>query len=68
MNYELLTYQTTTHRQELLHAAEQRRLLAHISEQHTPALQHTIALCGVMLIKIGMKLKEAELYKEQQAI
>jgi hypothetical protein len=68
MNSELLTYEITTHNRELQHEAEQRRLLAHLPAQRNAAVRHTIALCGVMLVRVGMKLKQAEMYGEPQTI
>ena len=65
---ELLTHETTMHCRELQHEAEQQRLLAHLQVQHNSAVRHTIALCGVMLVNVGMKLKQAERRGEPQAI
>ncbi len=46
----------------------QQRLLAHLPVQRTSPVRHIIALCGVMLVRVGMKLKQAEMYGEQRAI
>ena len=68
MNTELLTYEATMRHRELRHALEQQRLLAHLPSKRNNAARHTIALCGIMLIRVGMKLKQAELYGEPRAI
>jgi hypothetical protein len=68
MNRELLTYEANMRYLELLHEAEQRRLLAHLPVQRNSAVRHTVALCGVMLVRVGMKLKQAEMYGEPRAI
>jgi hypothetical protein len=68
MNRELLTYEANMHYQELRHEAEQQRLLAHLPVQRNSVVRHTIALCGVMLVRAGMKLKQAEMYGEPGAI
>jgi hypothetical protein len=47
------------HRQELLHEAEQRRLVAHIPHRSNMA-RHTIARLGAFLITVGMWLKQVE--------
>jgi len=65
---ELLMHETTMHYRELQHEAEQQRLLAHLPVRHNSAVRHTIALCGVMLVNVGMKLKQAELHGEPQAL
>jgi len=68
MNLDLLTYDTNIRYQELRHEAEQQRLLAHLPVQRNSPVRHTIALCGVMLVRVGMKLKQAEMYGEPRAI
>ncbi len=68
MNLDLLTYDVNIRHQELRHEAEQQRLLAHLPVQRTSPVRHIIALCGVMLVRVGMKLKQAEMYGEQRAI
>ena len=47
------------HRQELLHEAEQRRLVAHIPHRSNMA-RHTIARLGAFLITVGMWLERIE--------
>ncbi len=47
------------HRQEMLHEAEQRRLVAHIPHRSNMA-RHTIARLGAFLITVGMWLKQVE--------
>ena len=47
------------HRRDLLHEREQVRLVGHAFPHHN-AGRHTIAQLGVLLIKVGMKLKQVE--------
>ena len=47
------------HRQEMLHEAEQRRLIAHMPHRRNTA-RHTIARLGTFLIAMGMWLKQVE--------
>jgi|GraSoiStandDraft_8_1057269.scaffolds.fasta_scaffold114578_3 hypothetical protein len=47
------------HRQEMLHEAEQRRLVAHIPHRSNMA-RHTIARLGAFLITVGMWLEQVE--------
>jgi hypothetical protein len=68
VNYELLTHKMATHRQDLQREAEQQRLLAHHPAQHTPTVRRAIAQCGVLLIRIGMKLKQVEMHGKPQTI
>lgn len=68
MNYELLTYTITTHRRELQQEAEQQRLLAHLSYQHNSTVRRAIGQCGVILVRVGMKLKQVEMHGKPQTI
>jgi hypothetical protein len=68
MNSELLIYEMTMRHRELQHEAEQQRLLVCLPTKRHAAVRHTIALCGVMLVRVGMKLKQAEIYGEPRAI
>jgi len=68
VNYELLTHTITTHRRELQQEAEQRRLLAHLSSRHNFTVRRAIGQCGVILVKVGMKLKQVEMHGKPQMI
>ncbi|HLZ57826.1 MAG TPA: hypothetical protein VKR06_12830 [Ktedonosporobacter sp.] len=51
--------------QELVREAEHYRLAAQLP--HHNATRHAIAQFGVLLVKIGMRLKQVELHSELQA-
>jgi hypothetical protein len=68
VNYELLTHTITVHRRELQQEAEQQRLLAHLPRQHNFTMRRAIGQCGVILVRVGMKLKQVEMHGKPQTI
>jgi hypothetical protein len=68
VNYELLTYTITARRRELQQEAEQQRLLAHLSSRHNSTVRRAIGQCGVILVRVGMKLKQVEMHGKPQTI
>ncbi|GHO92992.1 hypothetical protein KSF_030400 [Reticulibacter mediterranei] len=68
MNYELLTYTIMAHQRELQQEVEQQRLLARFPGQSNSTVRHAIGQCGVILIRVGMKLKQVEMHGKPQTI
>ena len=54
------------HRQELLHEAEQRRLVAHLPQRSSIG-RHAIACFGAFLVTVGMWLERAEQHEADLA-
>lgn len=68
MNYELLTQRIAMHRRELQQEVEQQRLLAHLPGRNNFTVRRAIGQCGVVLVRIGMKLKQVEMHGKPQTI
>ena len=58
----------TVHHQQLLREIEQQRLAAHYLRLQTPPWRHSLAMCGVVLVKFGMRLKQLEAHTQPQAV
>jgi hypothetical protein len=56
------------HHKELLRQAERDRLATIYLRHHTHPLRHSLAMCGVVLVKVGMSLKQLEARSEPQAV
>lgn len=59
MNFYMQEHMAAEHRQEVQHEMEQQRL-ASLSPQHARPIRHSIALFGVLLIKLGTRLKQVD--------
>lgn len=63
-NYYLQEKLAERHRQELLHEAEQRRLIAHINQQHCSLTRRCLGTVRQWLVILGTRLKELETNSE----
>lgn len=52
------------HRQDLLHEAEQRRLVAQVHQQHFSLTRRCLGTVGQCLVMLGTRLKELETNSE----
>lgn len=58
----------TVHHNELLREIEQQRRAARYLRLQTPPWRHSLAMCGVVLVKLGMRLKQFEAHTQPQAV
>jgi len=68
MNMELLTHSVEIHRQELQNEADHYRMIAKLPSHQYSVVRHTVAQLGIVFVRVGMKLKQVEMYREPQAI
>lgn len=68
MNMDLVTHAAEMHRQELQREAEQYRIASALPSHHHNIVRHTLVQVGVVFVRVGMKLKQAEMYREPQTI
>ena len=63
-NYYLYEKLAEAHRQDLLHEAEQRRLVAQLPRQRRNLGKKAVYGLGALLVKLGMWLKQSDQLRE----